>query len=149
MVRELMQDMGLSSIRQGAKKQYDKETKRCKNHLNQKFISTRQNEIWVSDVTYFRYKEKGLYAFPIFTSKMFCAKQDVKALKTREKKENHHCVQLYGVRIAVVFSNYSFAKNFIPIGNRRHGTSASDGNRGCLGAHFQNVLYWHPGHETR
>ena len=29
MVRELMQDMGLSSIRQGAKKQYDKETKRC------------------------------------------------------------------------------------------------------------------------
>ena len=29
MVRELMQDMGLCSIRQGAKKQYDKETKRC------------------------------------------------------------------------------------------------------------------------
>ena len=52
MVRELMQDMWLSSIRQGAKKQYDKETKRCKNYLNQKFSATRPNEIWVSDVTY-------------------------------------------------------------------------------------------------
>ena len=61
MVRELMQDMGMSSIRQGAKKQYDKETKRCKNYLNQQFTVTRPNEIWVSDVTYFRYKEKELY----------------------------------------------------------------------------------------
>ena len=61
MVRELMQDMGLSSIRQGAKKQYDKETKQCKNYLNQQFTTTRPNEIWVSDVTYFRYKEKELY----------------------------------------------------------------------------------------
>lgn len=61
MVRELMQDMGLCSIRQGAKKQYDKETKWCKNYLNQQFTATRPNEIWVSDVTYFRYKEKALY----------------------------------------------------------------------------------------
>ena len=61
MVRELMQDMGLCSIRQGAKKQYDKETKRCKNYLNQQFTATRPNEIWVSDVTYFCYKEKELY----------------------------------------------------------------------------------------
>lgn len=61
MVRELMQDMGLCSIRQGAKKQYDKETKWCKNYLSQQFTATRQNEIWVSDVTYFRYKEKELY----------------------------------------------------------------------------------------
>ena len=61
MVRELMQDMGLSSIRQGAKKQYDKETKRCKNYLNQQFTATRPNEIWVSDVTCFCYKEKELY----------------------------------------------------------------------------------------
>ena len=61
MVRKLMQDMGLNSIRQGAKKQYDKETKRYKNYLNQQFTATRPNEIWVSDVTYFRYKEKELY----------------------------------------------------------------------------------------
>ena len=61
MVRELMQDIGLSSIRQGAKKQYDSEAKRCKNYLNQQFTATRPNEIWVSDVTYFCYKEKELY----------------------------------------------------------------------------------------
>lgn len=59
MVRELMQDMGLISIRQSAKKQYDKETKQCKNYLNQQITATRPNEIWVSDVTCFRYKEKN------------------------------------------------------------------------------------------
>lgn len=61
MVRELMQDMGLISIRQDAKDLYDKEQKKYKNHLNQEFTATRPNEIWVSDVTYFRYKEKVFY----------------------------------------------------------------------------------------
>ena len=36
---------------------------------------------------------------------MLCAKQGVKALKTHGKYEKHHCVQLRGVRIAVVFSD--------------------------------------------
>ena len=35
---------------------------------------------------------------------MLCTKQGVKALKTQEKQEKHHCVQLRGVQIAVVFS---------------------------------------------
>lgn len=61
MVRELMQDMGLISIRQDVKDLYDKEQKKYKNHLNQEFTATRPNEIWVSDVTYFRYKEKVFY----------------------------------------------------------------------------------------
>lgn len=61
MVRELMQDMGLISIRQDAKDLYDKEQKKYKNHLNQEFAATRPNEIWVSDVTYFRYKEQVFY----------------------------------------------------------------------------------------
>lgn len=61
MVRELMQDMGLISIRQDAKDLYDKEQKKYKNHLNQEFTATRPNEIWVSDVTYFRYKEQVFY----------------------------------------------------------------------------------------
>lgn len=61
MVRELMQDMGLISIRQDAKDLYDKEQKKYKNHLNQEFTATQPNEIWVSDVTYFRYKEKVFY----------------------------------------------------------------------------------------
>ena len=61
MVRELMHDMGLISIRQDAKDLYDKEQKKYKNYLNQEFTATRPNEIWVSDVTYFRWKDKVFY----------------------------------------------------------------------------------------
>lgn len=61
MVRELMHDMGLISIWQNAKDLFDKEQKKYKNHLNQEFTATRPNEIWVSDVTYFRFKEQVFY----------------------------------------------------------------------------------------
>ena len=61
MVRELMRDMGLISIRQDAKDIYDKEKRRCKNHLNQQFTTTRPNEVWVSDVTQFSCKYKNYY----------------------------------------------------------------------------------------
>ena len=61
MVRELMTDMGLISIREGAKDYYDKEKQKHKNYLNQQFHTSGPNEVWVSDVTYFRYNEKGFY----------------------------------------------------------------------------------------
>ena len=61
MVRQLMQDMGLISIREGAKEDYDKEKRPHKNYLNQQFHTTRPNEVWVSDITYFRYNEKKYY----------------------------------------------------------------------------------------
>lgn len=61
MVRELMRDMGIISIRDGAKDQYDKEQKRYKNYLNQQFDVTRPNAVWVSDVTCFRFKGKDYF----------------------------------------------------------------------------------------
>lgn len=61
MVRELMRDMGLISIRQDSKDLYDKEQRKYKNHLNQEFTATHPNEIWVSDVTYFKLKTKVFY----------------------------------------------------------------------------------------
>ena len=61
MVRELMRDMGLISIRQDAKDIYDKEKRKYKNYLNQQFTTTRPNEVWVGDVTQFSCKYKNYY----------------------------------------------------------------------------------------
>ena len=52
---------------------------------------------------------------------MLCAKQGVKALKTHGKYEKHHCVQLRGVRIAVVFSDgagYGNRTRLLGLGSR-------------------------------
>ena len=48
----LMHDMELQSIRHRAKAIYEKEI-RSKNKINQQFQTSRPNEVWVSDVTYF------------------------------------------------------------------------------------------------
>ena len=61
MVRELMRDMGLISIRQDAKDLYEKEQRHFKNYLNQQFTTVRPNEVWVSDITYFRLYNKNYY----------------------------------------------------------------------------------------
>lgn len=52
-------------MRQNAKNLYDQEQKKYKNHLNQEFTVILPNKIWVSDVTYFRYKVQVFYIFAI------------------------------------------------------------------------------------
>lgn len=61
MVRSLMRDMGLVSIRQSAKKLYDDESRKYKNYLNQEFDVSNPNEVWVSDVTYFKHGKNAYY----------------------------------------------------------------------------------------
>lgn len=61
MVRTLMREMGLVSIRQSAKKLYEDESQKYKNYLNQEFDATKPNEVWVSDVTYFKYAQTAYY----------------------------------------------------------------------------------------
>ena len=61
MVRKLMREMGIGSIRQVAKKLYEDESQRHKNYVNQQFDPKAPNEIWVSDVTYFKFNDKSYY----------------------------------------------------------------------------------------
>lgn len=60
-VRLLMRDMGIKSIRQEAKSLYDKEKKRNRNLLQQQFNPLKPNQVWVSDITMYRLKEKNFY----------------------------------------------------------------------------------------
>ena len=60
-VRQLMKDMGLISIRNGAKGVYEREKPDYSNHVKRQFNPQQPNEIWASDVTYYRFKNKTYY----------------------------------------------------------------------------------------
>ena len=62
-VRELMQEMGLQSITQYSKRDYQKGKRLAKkqNVLQRQFKADEPNRVWVSDVTCFKINEKYLY----------------------------------------------------------------------------------------
>lgn len=61
-IRKIMNELGLMSIRENARSNYKKRQQYQKrNLLNQKFKAKRQNEIWVSDITYFKIKDYAVY----------------------------------------------------------------------------------------
>lgn len=61
-IRKIMNELGLASIRENAKSNCKKRQQYQKrNLLNQDFKAKRQNEIWVSDITYFKIKDYAVY----------------------------------------------------------------------------------------
>ena len=61
-IRGIMHELGLESVRQNAKKDYKKRQEyQRKNLLNRNFTASCQNEVWVSDITYFKVKSYWVY----------------------------------------------------------------------------------------
>ena len=61
-IRQIMQELGLTSIRENAKSNYRSRQEYLKRDLvNQEFSVTRPNEIWASDITYFKIKDYAVY----------------------------------------------------------------------------------------
>lgn len=61
-IAAIMQELGLQSIRPDAKKQYKKQQQYKKqNLLERQFTADHPNQIWVSDITYFKVKNYWVY----------------------------------------------------------------------------------------
>ena len=61
-IAAIMQELGLQSIRPDAKKQYKKQQQYKKqNLLERQFTADHPNQIWVSDITYFKVNDYWMY----------------------------------------------------------------------------------------
>lgn len=61
-ISAIMQEMGLCSVRTDAKKQFKRKQQYAKqNLLKRKFSAEHPNQIWVSDITYFKVKSYWVY----------------------------------------------------------------------------------------
>lgn len=60
-VARIMHENGWFSIRGGSKALYEANKKRKENILKQQFTTSRPNEVWVSDVTYYTFNQRKYY----------------------------------------------------------------------------------------
>lgn len=61
-IRAIMQELGLVGVRENAKRNYKKRQESFKQNLmKQNFTVKRMNEVWVSDITYFKIKDYTVY----------------------------------------------------------------------------------------
>ena len=66
-IATIMQELGLHSIRADAKKQFKRKQQYAKqNLLKRQFSADHPNQIWVSDITYFKVKSYWVYLCGIF-----------------------------------------------------------------------------------
>ncbi len=140
-VADLMNEMNLKSVRSTAKRDYIKLSKEgSKNKLNLSFNASRPNEIWVSDITYYKYKDKfyyicaiiDLYARKVISYKI--SNRQTTYLVTSTLKKSYAERNLSGKLIfhsdrGGVFNSYTFKKllhtynieqSFSPSGSPQH-----------------------------
>ena len=68
-ISAIMQELGLCSVRTDAKKQFKRRQQYAKqNLLKRKFSADHPNQIWVSDITYFKVKNYWVYLCIMVTS---------------------------------------------------------------------------------
>ncbi len=61
-IRAIMQELGLESIHQNAKQNFRKrQTYKKQNLLQREFTASHINQVWVSDITYFKVKDQSVF----------------------------------------------------------------------------------------
>ena len=115
-VTAIMHANGWINVRDGAKKQYFQEIKIKRDLLQQQFNPKRPNEVWVSDVTYFKLGQKQFYIcviLDLYSRKAIACRISLKNLlkeylKTRETEvkgimltlfDQERVTELYGMEM--------------------------------------------------
>ena len=98
-VAHIMHENGLFSIRGGAKALYYRNRERKDNLIKQNFTAQAPNEVWVSDITYFKFHNKTYY---------LCAILDLYARKIvawKISKQNNTRLTKGTLRLAIIDRN--------------------------------------------